>query len=621
MLGVILALVSSPAGTAVPREARDFGSYQLIAKLATGGMAEIFLARAPGTPGSDGLVVIKRILPHLADDEHFVTMFRDEAALASKLEHENVGRVQSLGNAQGTWFIVMEYLHGVALSKVLSRMAKARQLPDIRIAAGIVIQACEGLHHAHEARGPDGAPLGVVHRDVSPPNIFVTEEGVVKLLDFGIAKARGASSKTRTGTVKGKNAYMSPEQILGKPLDRRSDVFALGAVLYELLTVKRLFHRDSDFLTFKAITEEPIPDPRERRPDLPLALRSVVTRALARDVNGRFSTAQEMADAVRAAITPFGGPASSEEIARVVQADFGDELGAKRQLFDQAAAAPVDADSSVIPTLSPASSSGQIPAVAPTVVDKPMRRGNAPAEVRGEMQAPAQRRPGPPPIPGSTPAVVVQQGSGRTRPPTAPPPIPGAAALPLPAPADATPIPPGPPPPTTPAPALRAEPLPQMAVTVAPLTSEHTLTTDINTDLLGARRRGFAIKATVIVIVLAAVVAAIVMFGGGRADEPRAAATPDAGAAVAAPVDAAPPDAIDKADITAQAKFGYFSIDADAPTMIYIDGAEIGPTPLDRVTLKPGPHKVKAVGPKKKKKQFEITIYGGQDTNWGVITW
>jgi hypothetical protein len=169
-------------------------------------------------------------------------------------------------------------------------------------------------------------------------------------------------------------------------------------------------------------------------------------------------------------------------------------------------------------------------------------------------------------------------------------------------------------------PTTRMEPLPHVAVTVAPLTNEHTLTTDINTDLLGARRRGFAIRALVIVALLAAVTTAIVLFGGGSGDDSQAAA-PDAGVVMAAPIDAAPPDAIDKDDITAQAKFGYFSIDADLPTMIYIDGAEIGPTPLSRVTLKPGPHKVKAVGPKRKKKQFEITIYGGQDTNWGVIVW
>lgn len=253
-----------PAGTIVPRDARNFGSYQLLAKLATGGMAEIYLARVANVPGD--LIVVKRILPHLAEDEHFVEMFRDEADLASKLVHKNVCQVLSFGQFGGTWFIAMEYLHGVPLSRMMTRLSKAGKMLDYRIVAGIICQACEGLHSAHDVRDETGALLGVVHRDVSPPNIMVTADGTVKLLDFGIAKASSAGSRTRTGTVKGKNAYMSPEQILGKGLDRRSDVFALGVVMYEMLAIRRLFHRESDFLTFKAITEEVVPDIRERRP-------------------------------------------------------------------------------------------------------------------------------------------------------------------------------------------------------------------------------------------------------------------------------------------------------------------------------------------------------------------
>jgi serine/threonine protein kinase len=327
--------VTIPAGTLVPRDARDFGSYELIAKLATGGMAEIFLARSH-SGGPKGKVVLKRILPHLAEDEHFVTMFRDEANLASRLIHANVCRVHGLGHHGATWFIVMEYLHGVALSRMLSRLAKKHQYIDFRIIAGIVVQACEGLHHAHELRDGDGHLLNVVHRDVSPPNIMLASDGLVKLLDFGIAKARGANSKTRTGTVKGKNAYMSPEQILGKPLDRRSDVFALGCVMYELLAVKRLFHRDSDFLTFKAITEEPIPDIRDRRPDIPLPLRAALTQALARDPNGRFATARAFSEAVKEAVAPLGGPATAVELKRFLVGAFGDELVARDELLKAA---------------------------------------------------------------------------------------------------------------------------------------------------------------------------------------------------------------------------------------------------------------------------------------------
>ncbi|HEY0993699.1 MAG TPA: serine/threonine-protein kinase, partial [Kofleriaceae bacterium] len=312
-----------PAGTLVPRDARDFGNYQLIAKLATGGMAEIFLARATGAADRD-VMVLKRILPHLAEDEHFVTMFRDEADLASQLIHKNVCRVHAFGEFGGTWFISMEYLHGVPLSRMMTRLSKAGKMLDFRVVAGIIVQACEGLHAAHEVRGPDGHLMNVVHRDVSPPNIMVCADGTVKLLDFGIAKARGANSRTRTGTVKGKNAYMSPEQILGRSLDRRSDVFALAVVMYEMLAIRRLFHRDSDFLTFKAITEEPIPEIRDRRPDLPPGMRAALLQAMARDPNGRFDTALAFGNAIRNSVSTLGGPATAADLARLLSSDFAE---------------------------------------------------------------------------------------------------------------------------------------------------------------------------------------------------------------------------------------------------------------------------------------------------------
>src|SRR3569832_958860 len=180
--------------------------------LATGGMAEIYLARPQSTSvaGAKDVLVLKRILPHLAEDEHFVTMFRDEADLASRVSHKNICRVQAFGEYGGTWFIAMEYLHGVPLSRMMTRLSKAQKMLDYRVVAGIISQACAGLFAAHEARDSQGNLLGVVHRDVSPPNIMVTGDGLVKLLVFGIAKARGANSRTRTGTVKGKTAYMRP---------------------------------------------------------------------------------------------------------------------------------------------------------------------------------------------------------------------------------------------------------------------------------------------------------------------------------------------------------------------------------------------------------------------------
>src|SRR4051812_39482529 len=162
-------------------------------------MAEIFLARPSTTPTTArDLLMLKRILPHLAEDDHFVTMFRDEADLAAQLVHKNICHVMGFGAYGGTWFIAMEYLHGVPLSRMMTRLSKAGKMLDVRLVAGIIVQACEGLHAAHEARGEDGQQLNVVHRDVSPPNMMVTSDGTVKLLDFGIAKARGANSRTRT---------------------------------------------------------------------------------------------------------------------------------------------------------------------------------------------------------------------------------------------------------------------------------------------------------------------------------------------------------------------------------------------------------------------------------------
>ena len=343
--------MASAVGSLIPPGARSFGKYELLARLAVGGMAEIFLARRRGEGGKDGMVVIKRVLPHLAEDARFVAMFRDEARLAARIEHVNACRVLELGSVGDTYFIAMEYLHGVPLSRVLLRSARTSDQLDIRFIAGVIQQSCAGLHHAHELSAPDGRLLDVVHRDVSPPNIFVTADGKVKLLDFGVAKARGASQKTRTGTVKGKNAYMSPEQVLGEPVDRRSDLFSLGIVMWESLTASRLFLRDTDFETFRSITKGDIPDVLQLRPDVPAPLASVVRRALERDRDQRYANAEELGDAVTAAMESLGGPASPEEIARYIHVRFSKELEAKEDLLE-AAAAP---DGARLRRLAPAS--------------------------------------------------------------------------------------------------------------------------------------------------------------------------------------------------------------------------------------------------------------------------
>ncbi|HEY1816479.1 MAG TPA: serine/threonine-protein kinase [Kofleriaceae bacterium] len=562
-----------PAGTLVPRDARDFGSYQLLAKLATGGMAEIYLARPARTkmsppPSSDDVLVLKRILPHLAEDDHFVTMFRDEADLASKLVHKNVCQVMSFGQYGGTWFIAMEYLHGVPLSRMMTRLSKSAKLLDYRVVAGIICQACEGLHSAHEARDDKGGLLGVVHRDVSPPNIMVTADGTVKLLDFGIAKARGANSRTRTGTVKGKNAYMSPEQILGKPLDRRSDVFALAVVMYEMLSIRRLFHRESDFLTFKAITEEPIPEIRDRRPDIPPGMRAALLQAMARDPGGRFESAQAFGNAIRNSVATQGGPASPSELAQLLSNDFGDEMMARDEILkaaDDPNASPISVGIAPRPT----------PPPPPPITVLPARSGEM-------SQAPRARMPTGPNA--AVPSMIVGQGTGKVSLPD----------------------------------------LDQVLDLSANVGADSWMADD-GTNLLAAHRWKSVRNSGIALAILAVVFIAIVFIvnSGGREEPVQHVAAPPADASIRKPiVDDVPIDAPDDHDtIVALSKYGFFSITATATSTVFVDDQRIGQTPLTRLPLKPGPHTVKVIGPKNKSKIIKVTIIGGRDEDEGTIEW
>ena len=302
----------------------QFGKYSLVARLATGGMAELFLGRLHGAAGFEKLVCIKRILPHLARDRQFVAMFLDEARIAARITHPNVCQVFELGEIDGSYYLAMEYLEGVPLA-CFRRHDYYGPAPDPRLVAGIAIQACEGLHHAHQLRHGDGSVMEVVHRDVSPQNLFVTADGIVKVLDFGIAKIQGATVRTSTGAIKGTYAYMAPEQLRGERVDRRTDVFAMGIVLWETLTRRYLFKRDTEFLTFQAITAEPIEDVCALRPDVPPALSAVILTALARDRNARFPTVRMLGEAIAAAVPPLSSAAISEEIARAFPGQLAEQ--------------------------------------------------------------------------------------------------------------------------------------------------------------------------------------------------------------------------------------------------------------------------------------------------------
>jgi serine/threonine protein kinase len=263
-------------------------------------MARIYLAKAGGIGAFERYVVLKTISPDRAGDQRFVTMFLDEARLAATLNHQNIAQVYEVDEADGNLFITMEYVHGENLRHILeSTLRKGWTIP-VELAVMIVSSASAGLHHAHERKGKNGQPLNIVHRDVSPANIMVGYDGSVKLLDFGIAKAEERSTKTQQGTIKGKYGYMSPEQCRGKPIDRRSDIFALGIVLYEITTLRRAFRGNDDFDTMKRIVNGDLVPPSVAVPSYPRELEAIVLTAMARDPDYRFQTTQEMLEALDA---------------------------------------------------------------------------------------------------------------------------------------------------------------------------------------------------------------------------------------------------------------------------------------------------------------------------------
>ncbi|MET0343391.1 MAG: protein kinase [Polyangiales bacterium] len=271
------------------------GRYRLVREIASGGMATVNLAVAEGL---DKLVALKIIHPHLAQEESFVRMFLDEARLASSISHRNVCNVFDFGECDGRFYIAMDYLAGQSLRDVLRRMRKTDlQMEPMRVAAYVaymLAEACEGLHAAHELHGPDGKPLNVVHRDVSPHNLFVTYDGNVSVVDFGIARASDRVQSTATGVLKGKFSYMAPEQMRQLDVDRRTDIWALGVVLWESLTLQRLFVRASQADRLMRFLLDRLGPPAEVRVDLPKELDQITMRAIARNPAHRFSTAREM---------------------------------------------------------------------------------------------------------------------------------------------------------------------------------------------------------------------------------------------------------------------------------------------------------------------------------------
>lgn len=297
------------------------GRYELLARLATGGMGEVFLGRLEGAAGFEKLYAIKRVLPHLANDERFRKMLVTEAQIASKMAHPNICQVYELGETAGQLYIVMEYLEGVTLLQLLRRASRDRRPLDLGFVASVIGQVCDALQYAHDLRDRNKNSLGIIHRDVSPANIFVCESGIVKVLDFGIAKVKDTAN-TQTDSVKGKFAYMAPEQLKGRDLTRRVDVFALGVVAFEALALRRLFQRKTDYLTFQAVMELPIADVRRYRADVPESMSNALHRALERDPARRWESVREFREAAFTDAKSW----SQEQIGELVRARFAGEI-------------------------------------------------------------------------------------------------------------------------------------------------------------------------------------------------------------------------------------------------------------------------------------------------------
>ncbi len=447
-------------------------------------MAEIFLAKQAGPEGFEKTVVVKRVLPHLSCQADFVRMFLDEARLAARLSHPNLVHVFDFGEANGAYYLAMEYLAGEDLGAVLAQaQRKGRPIP-VHVAALIAGLACDGLHYVHTLTDSEGSPMHVVHRDISPSNLFLTFQGNLTILDFGVATAQGRLAQTRGGVLKGKLAYVSPEQVHLKPVDGRADVFSLGIVLHEMLTGRRLFARKGEAATLRALLEDPIPPPSSERPEVPPELDEIVAHALARDPGARFPSALAMREAIDAYLATrayvrstlqlqgllldlFGPERLQEKLADVSQDEVsqlteGIDLGATRN----------DGPQSPLPVASPADER--------TETDGPAENQTRmlPGKVEQTLELPGRARtPRKPPLrwrwaAGAAAATLVVGGLVALRAPrpaiSSPTATAPSSAIPAPAPTPAVPpapMPPSAPPPTvTPIPApARVPPHPQSA--------------------------------------------------------------------------------------------------------------------------------------------------------------
>jgi len=312
------------------REPVKFGDYYLFERVAVGGMAEVFKAVSYGVEGFERLIALKRVLPNISEDQEFIEMFIDEAKIAVQLNHANIGQIFELGNADRSYFIAMEFVHGKDLRALFDTARRRGMLLNPAMCCHIVKEVCEALEYAHNKRNDRQQPLDLIHRDVSPQNILVSYDGEVKLIDFGIAKAAGKASKTQAGILKGKFGYMSPEQVRGKAIDRRSDLFSMAVVLYELLTLERCFQGESDFSTLEKVRNVDIRRPAEINRAIPPELEAIILRGLSRDPGDRYQSAAEFQDALQKFLYQSGSFYARKDLGAFMRQTFGRELEAEQ---------------------------------------------------------------------------------------------------------------------------------------------------------------------------------------------------------------------------------------------------------------------------------------------------
>jgi serine/threonine protein kinase len=303
-----------------------FGKYCLLERISVGGMAEVFRARPFNAPGFKRFLAVKRILPNLAEDEQFISMFVDEAKISVQLNHKRVCQIYELGRLQDSFYIVMEFIAGKNLLQIQNHLRAQKKMMSVTQAAFIALGICEGLDYAHRKVSDDGQPLNIIHRDISPQNILVSYDGEVKVIDFGIARAATKNKQTQVGVLKGKFGYMSPEQAQGGDIDHRSDIFAVGALLWEMLTSRRLFHGKTDFQTLDLVRTGEIEPASARNSRVPPEIDRILARALERDVSHRYQWASEFADDLRAFLAGIKPGFTEKSLSQWMCGNFVDDL-------------------------------------------------------------------------------------------------------------------------------------------------------------------------------------------------------------------------------------------------------------------------------------------------------